>query len=307
MSQAANSTPVTAAGSGPVAASDLEGKVAESLNAVGQQASKGWEMVVKYAPDAIIVLLMVALAWFLSTWARRAVRVALEKAKFDPTLTKFFSNLVKWLILAVAIVMVLGRFGIETATFAAVFGATGLAIGLALQGSLQHLAAGVMLLVFRPFKVGDAIVVSGVTGMVNEIDLFTTSIDTFDGRRIIVPNGQIFGSVIENSTHHPHRRADINITLSGSNDVARVHEVLLRAAKVTKGALESPPADVILMDLAGGNQNWSVQVWAKTTELGIVRENLASSVREALTREGIEGPRPMFDVNVVGLSGAKIG
>lgn len=290
--------------------SDVTEAASKAAAQIEQQAvgyaDKTWDYVVQYGPGVVKVLLLLALAWIFARWARRAVERVLQRAKFDLTLTKFFSNLVKWVILAVAAVAILGQFGVQTATFAAVFGATGLALGLALQGSLSHLAAGVMLLVFRPFKIGDGILVGGQSGVVNEIDLFTTSLDTGDGRRIIIPNGQIFGNVIENQTFHARRRVDLAIALAGDSDIDRCMAVLLEAAQATPGVLAEPGPAAVLVDLAGGGQNWSVQVWAKNAEVGEVRRKLAKRVREAITREQLSGPRPAMDVRVTAIEGLRV-
>ncbi len=275
---------------------------AEAAKKLGEDAAQkvgqveAW--VRKYGPDVVTVLVILIVAWFLSGWAKRATRKALDRAHFDLTASKFFANLIRWSILAVAVVISLSRFGIETATFAALIAAMGLAIGLALQGTLSHLASGVMLLVFRPFKVGDGINVGGQAGTVNELDLFTTTLDTADGRRIIIPNGQIFGNTIENQTHHPRRRTDVTIVLAGSHDVDHCRRVLLAAAQGTAGVLMDPHPDVVLTDLPGGNMQWSVQAWAKTGEVGGVRQTLLKNLRDALAKEGLGGPRQALDVSM---------
>jgi small conductance mechanosensitive channel len=263
-----------------------------------QVASKGWDYVEKYGPSVIAVLFIMSVAWLLSAWTQRGVRRGLERANFDLTLTKFLSNLVRWAILAIAVITCLGQFGFQTASFAALIGATGLALGLGFQGSLANLAAGVMLLVFRPFKVGDGIVVAGNTGLVNEIGLFTTELDTADGRRIIIPNGAIFGATIENSTYHGQRRVDITVAVAASADPPKVRGALLEAARSTKGVLTDPAPDVVLLDLT---MSWSVQAWTKTGEMLAVRQALLESIKQKLGAAGIPGPRPVMDVTVTGL------
>jgi len=248
---------------------------------------------------AVSALVILIVAWFLATWAKRTIRRALDRAHVDLTASKFFSNMARWAILTLAVAWCLVRFGVNETSVAALIGAVGIALGLALQGTLSHLASGVMLLIFRPFKVGDVIAVGGQTGTVNELDLMSTTLDTADGRRIIIPNGQIFGNTIENQTHHPRRRTDVTIVLAGGSDVDRCRRVLLAASQGTPGVLMDPHPDVVLMDLPGGNLQWSVQAWAKTSELAGVRQALLKSLRDALAKEGLAGPRPGMDVNVV--------
>lgn len=247
------------------------------------------DIAAKYVPPSASVIVILIVSWFLSGWARRAMRKGLEKAKFDPTLGKFFSNTVRWIILTIGVLFCFNVFGINTTSFAAVLGAAGLAVGLALQGSLGHMAAGVMLLIFRPFKVGDVITVGGQTGTINEIDLFSTTMDSADGRRIIIPNGQVFGTTIENATFHPRRRADVRISVAASNDLDHVRAVLMQAAMGTPGRLPEPGPGVGLVSLAP-TQDWDVNVWAKTSELGAVKQALMYSIREELVRTGIEMP-----------------
>ena len=279
--------------------SDIGNKATEAaatLTAKTEQTvNQAWAFAKIYGPDIIAVFVIMFVAWVLGGWARRTVRRGLERARFDLTLTKFFANMVRWMILAVAVVMCLGRFGVQTATFAALFGVAGLAIGLGFQGSLSNLAAGVMLLVFRPFKVGDGVVVGGNSGIINEIDMFQTSLDTADGRRIIIPNGAIFGATIENSTFHPQRRIDVSVSVAGSADVAKTEAVLLKAVTGTPGVLQDPAPAVVLVDLG---VNWSVQAWAATGELGGVRQQLLKNIKDALGKAEIPGPRPGMDVNV---------
>ncbi len=161
--------------------------------------------------NGVAVLVVLVVAWLLSMWVRRLIHAALTRAKFDATLTKFFAQAARWAILVAAVLIAMRIFGIEATSFAALIAAMGLAIGLAFQGTLSNFAAGVMLLTFRPFKVGDVVEVAGELGIIDEIELFFTQMDTFDNRRVILPNSQIFGNTIENLSHHQVRRADFNV------------------------------------------------------------------------------------------------
>jgi small conductance mechanosensitive channel len=252
----------------------------------------------KYGPSVLSVLIILVVSWFLSSWARRTVRRGLDRAHFDLTLSKFLSNMVRWVILAVAGIACLEKFGYNVTSFAALIGAAGLAIGLGFQGSLSNLAAGVMLLVFRPFKVGDGIAVGGQAGTVNEIDLFTTTLDTADGRRIIMPNGPIFSSVIENMTYHPRRRVDVPITVPGGADIEAVRTMLVNAAKTVSGVLADPPPDAVINDMAG---NWTVLAWAATGQTGAVRQGVIGALRKAMATSGFVGSRPSMDVTITGV------
>ena len=153
-----------------------------------------------------LVLIILFVAMTLAGWVAATVRASLTRMKFDPTLSKFMAKLARWGVLLLAGLSCLSYFGIETTSFAAVIGAAGFAVGLAFQGTLSNFAAGAMLLLFRPFKVGDVVNLDGSLGIVDEIELFTTTLDTFDNRRLLLPNSSVFGSKIENITYHPRRR-----------------------------------------------------------------------------------------------------
>jgi small conductance mechanosensitive channel len=268
-----------------------------------QLAGKAVGWAEEYGPPVIGVILLLAIAWAAAGVVRRTVLRGLERARFDPTLGKFISNTVRWLIIALAVMACLEVFGVKTTGFAALLGAAGLAVGLGFQGSLSNLAAGVMLLVFRPFKVGDVVNVGGQLGTVNEIDLFTTSLDTPDGRRIIMPNGQIFGSTIENITYHPRRRADVNVGVAYDADIDATRRALERAAAAVPGALADPPPGVVLLNLGASSVDWMVQVWTPTADFGKNKQALVRSVKLELDRAGISIPYPQMDVHVRGAPG----
>lgn len=245
-------------------------------------ASTAATLVGKYAPPTLGVVVIMLVAWFLSTWARRAMRAGLARARFDPTLGKFLSNIVRWLIITMAVITCLNLFGIEQTSFAAVLGAAGLAIGLALQGSLSNLAAGVMLLIFRPFKVGDSVVVAGQSGKVNEIDLFQTTLDTADGRRIFVPNGPIFASNIENTTYHPRRRTDVPVTVQTGPSMEQTQAALDRAIKRTPKILGDPPPTAVPTGFPVAGVDWLVSAWSLGPDMGDVKRELVRAIKEEL-------------------------
>lgn len=250
-----------------------------------------------YAPRIVGVLLALLAARLLAGWAGRVAYTTLRKAKFDETLSKFGAKLAKWVVLLAAVMACLGVFGIQSTSFAALLGAAGLAIGLAFQGTLSNFAAGVMLLVFRPFKVGDVVTVAGQTGKVDEIELFTTTIDTADKRRFVIPNNAIFGSVIENTSHHPQRRVDVTVGVSYRADSDRVRAVLTAALGV-EGTLSDPAPAVVLTGLGASSVDWAVRVWCRTPDYWAVRERVLLSVKTSLDAAGIAIPYPTMDINL---------
>lgn len=253
--------------------------------------------------SAVTALVVVIAAFVLSGWAGRTLRKVGDRTSLDPTLTRFFSRLLRWVILLIAGLFVLGEFGIETASFAVILGAAGLAIGMALQGTLGNIASGVMLLLFRPFKVGDVVRTAGETGKVYEIDLFATALDTPDNRRLIVPNGRVFGDTIENITFHPTRRVDVVVGVEYSASLDGTRKALETALAKVKGVLDDPTPAIVLTDLGASSVDWVVRAWAKREDYWSVKEALTHRVKEALDESGIGIPFPQMDVHVDGAIG----
>ena len=248
-----------------------------------------------YVGISLVILFM---AMTIAGWVSATVRASLTRMKFDPTLTKFLSKLSRWGVLLLAALSCLSYFGVETTSFAAVIGAAGLAIGLAFQGTLSNFAAGAMLLVFRPFKIGDVVKLDGELGKVDEIELFTTEIDTFDNRRIILPNSQVFGSKIENITHHPVRRADVDVGAAYDADIDATRAALEQAIANTEGALQDPEPAVVLLGLGASSVDWSVRVWANGDDFLAVKQGLIRAVKNSLDSAGIGIPFPQLDVHM---------
>jgi len=251
-----------------------------------------------YLLPAIKVVLILLVAYLLAGWAGLAVTKACEKSRLETTLARFFGKLAKWVIIILALLSVLSVFGVQTTSFAAVIGASALAIGLAFQGTLANFAAGVMLLMFRPFKVADVVELNGVLGIVDEIDIFNTTMDTFDNRRVILPNGSVFGSTIINYSHHPKRRADVNVGTAYDADLDRVREVLQQAAERVEGRVDDPAPDVVLNELGDSSVQWQVRVWAPTPDWLAVRQATVRSVKRHLDEAGIPIPFPQRDVHL---------
>lgn len=270
------------------AASDPVGTLARMSESVG-------EWLIAKGPGIALALVLFVAAWVVAATVRRVILNVTRRANMDITLGKFLGNLAKWAIIIFALITVAGTLGISTTGFAAAVGAAGLAIGLALQGNLGNLASGVLLLIFRPFKVGDAVIVAGQSGVVDGIDLFTTNLDTVDNRRIIVPNGAIFSGVIENQTHHERRAITVNVATSPvlpmEKTEAAVRGMASRAGSIP-GVLADPAPAVALAEIAP-NVVWSLTVWASTGQFLAVRAALLREVRETLDREGVAPPVPV--------------
>lgn len=265
-----------------------------------QLSEETWALITQYTTRAVGVLILLFVAWLVAGWVAAIVRRACEKAKIDLTLSKFFAKAARWSILILALLACLGVFGVNTTSFAAVLAAAGLAVGLALQGSLSNFAAGVMLLIFRPFKVGDVVSVSGQTGKVNEIELFTTTLDTPDNRRLILPNSAVFGSTIENITYHDTRRVEVVVGVDYSADIDTTRSVLTEAATGVPNRLDDPAPVVVLGELGASSVDWKIRIWCRTADFWSVKEAATRAVKMALDRAGITIPFPQMDVHVDG-------
>lgn len=255
-------------------------------------------LLIRYGVSAIGALVLLVIAWTLSGWITRILERGMTRAKIDATLTRFLARLVGWLVLVLAVLACLSIFGIETTSFAAVLGAAGIAIGLAFQGTLSNFASGLMLLVFRPFHVGDVINVAGVSGKVYAIEIFTTTIDSFDNRRYIVPNSSVFGATIENVTFHPQRRVDLNIGVGYTADIDHTRSVLESAVGQVDQILDNPAPAIILSELGASSVNWIVQVWVNSSDFGTVKQGLLRAIKNSLDAAGIEIPFPQMDVHL---------
>lgn len=273
------------------------GNVADSgqVESLAEQAAG---LLLTYGVRASGALVFLLLAWFVAGWARRALRRGLGSTKFDPTLGKFLSNVARWVILTLAVIACLGTFGVQTTSFAALVGAVGLAVGLGFQGTLGHLASGVLLLVFRPFRVGDMVNIAGTLGKVNEIDLFMTELDTPDGKRVIIPNNKIFGGVIENITHHPRRRVEVAVGVAYEADLDETRAVLERAVREIPGALPDPAPEVVLQELGSSSVNWQLRVWAPRDDFLKIRQVTTRAAKVALDNAGITIAFPQMDVHL---------
>jgi small conductance mechanosensitive channel len=262
--------------------------------AIGKKAG---ELLTEYGLRVVGALIFLVGAWLVSSYLMRVTVRGLTRAHVDITLAKFLSNMSRWGLLVLVVIACLDIFGVPATSFVTVLGTAGLAIGLALQGALSHMAAGVMLLLFRPFRVGDTVVIAGQLGTVDEIELFTTHLDTPDMRRVIIPNGHIYGAIIQNITHHPMRRVDANVGVAYGADIENTQKVLTDAAANVPGRIADRPAEVNMAQLTPSSVDWTVVVWANAADAGAVKQALLKRIKEGLTLAGIEIPVPQMVVH----------
>lgn len=271
-----------------------------STEKLGEMLKDLTPQLTSYALRIIGVLLVLWVAFKIAKWVQRRITAGLAKKKFDETLSIFFGTLARWLIILGAVLACLGVFGIETTSFAAVIGAAGLAVGLAFQGTLANFSSGVMLLVFRPFKIGDVVNAAGQLGVVAELGLFVTELDTLDNRRIIVPNSEIVGKTIENITHNDKRRVDINVGVVYAADIDETRAALEKAAKSVPGRDKKEGHQVFLKGLGESSVDWQVRIWCKTDDYWDVWQATIRAVKNELDATGIGIPFPQMDVHLDG-------
>jgi len=245
---------------------------------------------------AIIILILGRIA---AGIGRNVVRKVLEKSKTDPAVVSFVGSMIYFLILIFAVLAALAKFGIQTASFVAILGAAGFAIGFALQGSLANFAAGVLILVLRPFKVGDYIDGAGVGGTVKDIQLFTTVLATPDNIKIMVPNGKLFGDTIKNFSGFDTRRIDFVIGIGYTSDIQKAYDVLINLIKEDTRILSDPPPKVAVSELADSSVNFVVRPWVKRSDYWGVKFDLTRKIKEAFDENGIEIPFPQQVVHML--------
>ena len=262
---------------------------------------KIWEALTQFAMvyglRVIGAVLVLIVGRIVAGWARKLTRKALAKTDTDQAIVSFAVSLVYFLVMAFTWIAVLKNFGIETASLVAVMGAAGFAVGFALQGSLSNFAAGVMLLVFRPYKIGDFVEVAGVTGKVMAMQLFTTIINTPDNIRIMVPNGKIFGDTIKKITAEDTRRVDMVVGIGYGSDIGKAMAVIKGLLEADSRVLKEPETQIAVGELADCSVNLLVRPWCATDDYWGVKLDFTRSVKEAFDREGIEIPFPQMVVH----------
>lgn len=222
----------------------------------------------------------------------------MSKSKYDPMLIEFVQSILSAVLLLFVIVASLDQLGVDTTSLVAVFGAAGLAIGLSLQGSLQNFAAGVMLLVFRPFKSGDYVEAGGTAGSVKSIGIFTTTILTPDNKQIIVPNGNIYSGNITNFSAKDTRRVDMVFGIGYDDDLLKAKQILEAMVTEDERILKDPAPQVAVSELADSSVNFVVRPWVKSADYWAVMFDFTEAVKLRFDKEGISIPYPQMDVHV---------
>ena len=252
----------------------------------------GYDLLIIYAPKVIAAILI----WIIGSWLikmlLKGVRKTMEARHYDVSLKKFLMNLISWILKVVLIIVVLGTVGIETTSFAAILAAAGLAVGLALQGSLANFAGGVLIMIFKPIKIGDFIEAQGQAGTVKEIEIFTTKLTSPDNKEIIIPNGKLSNDNIVNYSAMDMRRVDMVFGVGYDSDIKQTKDLLMAQLTNHPLILKDPAPLVRLSELADSSLNFNVRPWVNTSDYWGVYYDIMESTKAALDSAGIDIPYP---------------
>jgi small conductance mechanosensitive channel len=258
------------------------------------------EIAVTFGADIVGALAILIAGYIIAGWAQNAIRRALDRSgKLDETIKPFLANVVRYTILVFVLVAVLAQFGVQTASIIAALGTIGLAIGLALQGTLSNVAAGLMLLFLRPFRTGETIDADGIVGTAVEIGLFATQLRTSDGVFLTVPNGSLLNRSIKNFSRNGTRRVDVLVGVSYDDDVEKALEVALKTLSADSRVLADPKPEVMVMALADSSVNINMRGWVNGGDYWGVLFDLNRNIKRELEAAGLSIPFPQRDVHII--------
>jgi len=255
----------------------------------------GFELALNVLAGLAIFLIGRALVGLIDKGIRRVMRAR----AVDPILESFIATFVYWALLAFVIIAAISKVGIQTASLIAVLGAAGLAVGLALQGSLANFAAGVLIVIFRPYRVGDWVEAAGVSGSVVQVQLLTTVLKSADNKQIVVPNGQIMNSIITNYSAHPTRRIDMLVGVSYDDDIETVRSTIRELVEADERILAEPACQIVVAELGESSVDFNVRPWVDTDNYWPVKFDLTEKIKTRFDEVGISIPFPQRDIHIV--------
>ncbi|MBT8068676.1 MAG: mechanosensitive ion channel [Gammaproteobacteria bacterium] len=254
--------------------------------------------IVALGKNLVVALVIFYVGRFVISLVVRGLRKVMQKNGVEKTLETFVCNLVRMALLVVVIIAAIGALGIQTTSFIAIFGAAGLAVGLALQGSLSNFAAGVLIVLFRPYKVGDFIEAAGINGVVEQVQILTTILKTGDNKQVIVPNSQIMDSIITNYSANDTRRVDMVVGVSYDDDLDKVRQTIEELVAAEDRILDEPACTIAVSALADSSVNFVVRPWVKTSDYWSVMFDMTEAIKKRFDKEGISFPFPQQDVHL---------
>ncbi|GGH44328.1 mechanosensitive ion channel protein [Mangrovimonas yunxiaonensis] len=251
---------------------------------------------IAFASEYGIKILGAIAIWLIGAWLIKRIlgttKVIMQKRAFDESLEKFLINLLGWLLKILLVLAILAKLGVETTSFAAILAAAGLAVGMALQGSLSNFAGGVLIMIFKPIKIGDLIEAQGEIGVVKEIEIFTTKLTGLSNKEIIIPNGALSNGNIVNYSTEGTRRVDLVFGVGYDSDIKKTKDVLMNVLTSHPKVLKDPAPAVTVLELADSSINFATRPWCKTEDYWTVYFDVTENVKEALDAAGIEIPYP---------------
>ncbi len=256
-------------------------------------------VLMEYSPRLISATLLFLIGWTGIKLIKRLLISLMTKRQMEPTLSKFLADILIWTLKILLFVTVISRLGVENSSFVAIIGAAGLAIGLSLQGSLANFAGGVLIIMFKPFKVGDFIEAQGVMGTVKQIQIFVTQLSTTDNQTIFVPNGALSNGTIINYTFATTRRADLNIGISYSSNIKKAKELALEVMLEHPKVLKDPKPIVLVRELAESSIDLAVRPWATIEDFFEMRSDVLEQIKLKFDEHGVTIPFPQRDVHLI--------
>ncbi len=256
------------------------------------------ELAIAYAPKVLGAIITLFVGFWLAKILANRLRKILEKNEVDASLIPFLHSLVSILIKVMVLFSAASMFGLEVTSFVAIFSALAFAVGMALQGNLSHMAAGILILFFKPFRVGHFIVSQGYSGTVREIQIFNTILTTLDNRIIIIPNGAIMSGPIENLTANDMRKVPMTFGIGYKDDIDKAREVIKKVADGCQHIDHSQPVDILVTELADSSVNFAVRPWCKTADYWTVYAYMHEHIKKAFDKEGIGIPFPQMDLHL---------
>ncbi|MEP0368616.1 MAG: mechanosensitive ion channel domain-containing protein [Cyclobacteriaceae bacterium] len=276
----------------------MEEQVSEQVDKVFDLSAIAMEYVMEYGPKVVLAILTLIIGLWIINIMTKTMGKVMTKRNFDPSLTPFLKTLFSVLLKVMLLISVVGMVGIQVTSFVAVLGAAGLAVGLALQGTLQNFAGGVIILLLRPFKVGDVIDAKGYLGTVKEIQIFYTIVNTFDKKVVYLPNGSLANAELTNLSQEDVRRTDWTFGIGYGDDSDKAKEVLWKLLNEDERILKDPEPFVAMHSLGDSSVNFVVRAWTQAADLWPVHFDMNEKVYKTFAEEGLNIPFPQMDVHV---------
>lgn len=263
-----------------------------------EKISQYTDLTIRWGGKVIAALLI----FFIGKWVAKMIRATIHKQltnrEVDPTLVSFGSSILYYVLMIAVVIAAIQQVGFQTTSLVAIVGAAGLAVGLALQGSLSNFASGVLIILFRPFQVGDVIDAAGQVGCVREIGILMTHMSSGDNKKIMIPNSAIMGGTITNITAEDTRRVDMSVGVGYSDDLDRVQDIILDVLNADDRILDDPAPQVVVAELADSSVNFNVRPWCKKEDYWGVFFDFQKTIKQRLDKEGVSIPFPQQDVHM---------